>query len=218
LGGCGPANRRGCPCHISRHHAHKPQSACAWTRSWLCRDARTAREMGKTPRDTDGAQSAGDGGVCLVGGGAPMTRTAEAYVGSCHCGAIGFAYRTDQHASTWRVRACQCGFCRAHQALSTSDPAGSIEFEERHAGLLNRYHFGQHTADFLICRQCGVYIGALIETARGGFGIINVNALRPIPSGLSEPAMMEYGSESKEQRIARREQRWSPVTALRLQP
>jgi hypothetical protein len=145
-----------------------------------------------------------------------MLLTAKTYVGSCHCGAIGFTYRTEQDPSTWRVRACQCGFCRAHHALSTSDPAGSIEFAAQHTGLLNRYRFGQRTADFLICRQCGVYIGALIETPRGGFGIIIINALRPIPSGLSEPIITEYDSETREQRIARREQRWSPVTGARI--
>jgi len=109
------------------------------------------------------------------------------------------------------VRACQCSFCRAHQVLSTSDPIGDLEFSAPNRELVNRYRFGRRTADFLICRQCGVYIGALIETSRGRFGIININALRPIPSGLPEPVAMQYGSESAEERIARRELRWSPV-------
>ncbi len=140
-----------------------------------------------------------------------MADAAPSYVGSCHCGAIGFTYRTEQDPSTWTVRACQCSFCRAHQVRSTSDPLGTIEFSASNSHFLNRYRFGERTADFLICRQCGVYIGALIETARGRFGIININTLRPIPSTLPAPAAMEYGSESKEQRIARRELRWSPV-------
>lgn len=138
-------------------------------------------------------------------------RTLRTYVGSCHCGAIGFTYRTEREPPAWSIRACQCRFCRAHQALSTSDPAGGIEFAAAHADLLGRYRFGERTADFLICRRCGVYIGALIETARGKFGIINVNALQAMPAGLPAPVAMEYGAESREQRIARRESRWSPA-------
>jgi hypothetical protein len=138
----------------------------------------------------------------------------RAYSGACHCGAIGYTYRSGQDSSAWNVRACQCGFCRAHHALTTSSPAASIEFTVRESRLLNRYRFAQRTADFLVCRQCGVYIGALIETARGSFGIININALRPMPAGLPAPAAMEYGAESREQRIARREQRWSPVVKV----
>jgi hypothetical protein len=135
------------------------------------------------------------------------------YDGSCHCGAVGFSYRTGQVPSAWSLRACQCSFCRAHAALSTSDRSGQVEFRESVSGALNRYRFGQRTAEFLLCRECGVYIGALMETPRGRFGIVNVNALRPVPSELAPAVPMDYGSESREQRIARREQRWSPVVS-----
>ena len=77
--------------------------------------------------------------------------------------------------------------------------------------MLNKYRFARRTADFLVCGQCGVYIGAMIQTARGRFGIINVHALSPIPAEVATPVAIEYGAESLEQRIARREQRWSPV-------
>jgi hypothetical protein len=141
-----------------------------------------------------------------------MTDLLQEYTGTCHCGAIGFTYRTVLDTPAWSIRACQCSFCRAHHALSTSDPAGNIEFSARDGDLLNRYRFGQGITDFLLCRRCGVYVGALIETSSGIFGIINVNALRPIPIDIPEPAAMEYGAESKEQRISRREQRWSPAS------
>lgn len=131
--------------------------------------------------------------------------------GACHCASIGYIYRTRLKPADWSVRACQCSFCRAHQALSTSDPAGGIEFRASRDDVLGRYRFAQRTADFFFCRQCGVYIGALIETAGGQFGIINVRALRPAPSDLAPPIGMDYGDESASERIARREQRWSPV-------
>lgn len=133
------------------------------------------------------------------------------YDGACHCGAIGFRYFTTQSLDQWSIRACQCSFCRAHAALSTSDPAGSIEFRGLGSDALQRYRFGQRTADFLLCRNCGVYVGALMETPDGMYGIVNVNALRPIPALPALAAPMDYGAESASQRTRRREQRWSPV-------
>jgi hypothetical protein len=141
-----------------------------------------------------------------------MDPIAHSYQGSCHCGAIGFTYRTEQDPGHWAIRACQCSFCRLHQALSTSDPKGTLEFQQHEAGWLQCYRFGQQTADFLICGRCGVYVGALIETPLGRFGIINTRTLQPMPPHLALPLAMDYDAESTVQRIARREQRWSPVT------
>ena len=136
------------------------------------------------------------------------------FTGSCHCGAIGFSYRTSQAPESWSVRACQCSFCRAHSVLSTSDPSSVIEFREHKTGFLRRYRFGLRTADFLVCRACGVYIGAEIATKAGRFGIINVNALDPVPRSLASVVPRDHSSESIEQRIARREARWSRVVVV----
>ena len=142
-----------------------------------------------------------------------MTTSGNNYAGSCHCGAVAFTYRTDQAPSAWSIRACQCSFCRAHAALSTSDPAGQVEFWQMVDGAMQHYRFGQQITDFLLCRECGVYVGAMMQTAMGHFGIINVNALRPVPTDLAAAVPMNYGSESGEQRVARRAQRWTPVVA-----
>jgi hypothetical protein len=140
----------------------------------------------------------------------------RSYPGSCHCGAIGFTYYTAHDPSAWPVRACQCSFCRSHQVLSTSDPSGRVELSLGDSEAFCRYRFGERTADFLICRNCGVYIGAVIETPRGQFGIVNLRAFLQLPAGLPEPTRMEYGTESRRERIARRELRWSPVTSMAL--
>jgi len=140
-----------------------------------------------------------------------MAASGNPYTGSCHCGAIAFSYWTDRAPGEWAVRACQCSFCRAHAALSTSDPAGRLEFRQVAGGAMHRYRFGQRITDFLVCPECGVYVGATMETPLGHFGIINVHALRPIPAGLAAAAPMNYGSESGEQRTARRTERWTPV-------
>jgi hypothetical protein len=111
----------------------------------------------------------------------------------------------------WSVRACQCGFCRARDAMTTSDPAGRLTFRVNDADSLQRYRFGLKTADFLLCRRCGVYLGAQIHTARGAFGIINTRALTPLPQELPRAAAADYGSESPNERIERRERRWTPL-------
>jgi hypothetical protein len=131
--------------------------------------------------------------------------------GRCHCGAIGFRYTTDREPAAWSVRACQCTFCRAHAAIATSDPAGRIEFRTERPERLVRYRFGLRSADFLICRDCGVFIGAVMASGDRSFGIVNVNALSPIPVGVAAPQPMSYDGESADQRSHRREERWSPA-------
>src|SRR5262245_13235631 len=135
----------------------------------------------------------------------------RSHEGICHCRAIGFVYRTALEPRDWFIRACQCSFCRAHGALATSDPLGSLEFIEHVPGALNRYRFGRKTADFLICRVCGGYIGAAMQSGGRGFGIINVRVL-PLPlEELREPQRMDYEGEESAERIARREKRWTPI-------
>ncbi|MFQ5547672.1 MAG: GFA family protein [Woeseia sp.] len=133
------------------------------------------------------------------------------FTGSCHCGGIGFRYQTDIAPENWSIRACQCSFCQAHDALSTSDPAGLIEFTADDADLLVRYRFGLKTADFLLCRRCGVYIGALIDTGHGKFGIINTHALAETPDNLAATEPMSYDTEDVAGRVSRREERWTPA-------
>ena len=136
------------------------------------------------------------------------------YVGSCHCGAIGFVLRTDVKPSRWSVRACQCSFCRAHDALSTSDPDGELEFTAERPKMLQKYRFGLGTADFLLCRNCGIYIGAAIESGNGRFGIINTHALVNEPEKLAKPVPISYDGVNTEGRVSRRGTRWTPISRL----
>ena len=134
------------------------------------------------------------------------------YKGECHCGAIGYTYSCDVPPAEWAIRACQCRFCRAHDALSASDPTASIAFLASEPDQLQHYRFGLNTADFLICRRCGVYIGASIEAPNGRFGIINTHALTNPGPALASPLPISYDGEKTGDRVARREERWSPVS------
>jgi hypothetical protein len=51
------------------------------------------------------------------------------------------------------------------------------------------------TADFLLCRYCGVYLGAVMRSERGSFGIINVRVLHSLLDLFQEPERMNYDNE-----------------------
>jgi len=76
--------------------------------------------------------------------------------------------------------------------------------------LLEVYRFGLRTADFLVCRRCGVYVAAILTTSTGRFATINVNALdkRPV---VPEAVSVSYDGESATERERRRERHWTPV-------
>jgi hypothetical protein len=134
------------------------------------------------------------------------------YLGACHCEAIGFAYETAVAPEAWLLRACMCRFCRTHGAATTSDRQGVLELVCRDSELLVRYRFGLRTADFWICRGCGVYLGA--ATIDGSSGIINTNAMVDRSMKLSAPYPMSYEGETVAARSERRRQRWTPLRAM----
>lgn len=133
------------------------------------------------------------------------------YLGRCHCGNLSVRYQTALAPSAWSIRACQCSFCRSHGAVSTSDPAGQIEFRAASPEKLQRYRFGSRTADAILCRECGVYLGVQMSTDAGRFAVLNVNALRPRPAALAQAETVDYEGESATTRQARRAARWTPV-------
>jgi hypothetical protein len=128
--------------------------------------------------------------------------------GACHCGNLSFVFETRRARAALAPRACDCGFCTRHAASCVSDPDGQATIVVREAAWLQRYRFGAATADFLLCRRCGVYLGATI--ARGDMLRATLNlratALRELPA-----ARVSYRGESREERIARRLARWTPA-------
>ena len=101
-----------------------------------------------------------------------------------------------------------------HDALSTSDPDGRLAFFCHDAVSLERYRFALKTADFLLCRNCGVYVGAVIEAGNSRYGIINTRALSEAPPDMAEVAAIHYDDEDTDGRIDRRKERWTPVTEV----
>lgn len=138
---------------------------------------------------------------------------ARRYKGGCHCGNLAFVFDASAPLETLGLRADQCSFCRAHGARNTSDPKGAISISVRDPGALIRYRFGLCTADFLICGACGVYIGALMADGGNTWFTVNANTFGPPPPDDFPVTPADYEREDGPARIARRKQRWTPVTA-----
>lgn len=128
--------------------------------------------------------------------------------GRCHCGNLGFALETSLTWANILPRECDCSFCRAHATRCVSDPKGRAAIFVADPDRLVRYRFGLRTAAFLLCGNCGVYIGAYAEEEQGGFATLNLRATvhhgRP-------GAATSYGRETAGGRRARRRERWTPA-------
>jgi len=131
--------------------------------------------------------------------------------GGCHCGNLGVTLRLGTAPAEVRLRACQCSFCRAHNTRTASDPNGAVEIRAKDWDLVRRYRFGTGTADFLICSRCGVYIGAVTETADGARAVINTACLDDSAMFTAVPVPVNHDGEAKRQRQDRRAENWTPA-------
>lgn len=139
------------------------------------------------------------------------------FEGGCHCGNLHYVFEATAGLDVLGLRACQCRFCRAHNARTTSDPSGTIRIAVRDPQRLARYRFGLNTADFLICSNCGVFIGAVMEEDGAQWMTINANSFVPPPPADASVAPMDFGSEDTSGRTGRRKQRWTPVAEFEVE-
>jgi hypothetical protein len=128
------------------------------------------------------------------------------YPGACHCGAVGVFFETEADPTLIQVRACQCGFCRRHGAKTVSDPEGrlTLSFEP---DTVHLYRFGTRSADFLVCRECGDYVAAIMDDV----GVVNVVAADIAVLAGREAEPVSYEAETVEAKRARRRARWTPL-------
>jgi hypothetical protein len=132
--------------------------------------------------------------------------------GGCHCGNISYVFDASARVEALGFRACQCSFCRAHGARTTSDPNGEMRISIRDKEKLQRYRFGLKSADFLICRACGVFVGALMTTHGKRFLTVNANTFKPPPAYNIIAVAKDFSAEDLGGRTSRRAQMWTPVT------
>lgn len=77
------------------------------------------------------------------------------YTGSCHCGAVRFAFRSPKIEAGLR---CDCSICQRKGAAMTVfaiDP-GQIDIHAE-PGALGEYQFNTGVAKHYFCTRCGIY-------------------------------------------------------------
>jgi hypothetical protein len=97
--------------------------------------------------------------------------------GGCYCGNIRLSVTLSRDPSAYNPRACDCDFCQKHGAAYVSDPQGELRIQINDAAQVSRFRQGSNTAEMLLCRSCGVLVGALYREADRLFGTLNVQAL-----------------------------------------
>jgi hypothetical protein len=97
--------------------------------------------------------------------------------GQCHCGAIGVALMSDRPPAGQALGACQCSFCRKHNARTFSDPSAHVTLTAADPEHLQRYTFGLRTSEQIICRRCGVYVAMTLTEGDRVWSVINIDAL-----------------------------------------
>jgi hypothetical protein len=133
------------------------------------------------------------------------------FQGRCHCGNVEVGFETARPPESLGLRECTCTFCRRHGATSVTDPAGALEVRLRDPGEVSRYRFGLRTADFLVCRTCGVYVAAVCTIDGATYATLNANTLDARASFTQRPVPVNLDAETAAERIARRRRVWTPA-------
>jgi hypothetical protein len=131
--------------------------------------------------------------------------------GGCHCGNLRVQLRLTQAPGDVRLRSCGCSFCRAHNTCTTSDPKGAVDIRADDWSLVEFYRFGTGTAEFVICKRCGVYIGAVGDSGAGMRAVINTNCLDDRAAFTTAPNPTDHDGEVLQDRLARRAANWTPA-------
>jgi hypothetical protein len=132
------------------------------------------------------------------------------YPGACHCRNLELRLGSDKTPLDLGLRSDTCSFCNKHHALYTSDPEGEIHIAVGDANFVERYRIGTKTADFLLCKVCGVFVAAYVPEPP--LAVVNVNVLDERAAFLVNPVKAaDFERESLEQRLARRRRTWTPV-------
>src|SRR5499427_6861889 len=107
--------------------------------------------------------------------------------GGCHCGNMRVRLQLSRRPHEVALRSCACSFCRMHATRTVADHAGLFEVWADDWSLVEPYRFGSRTEDYLVCRRCGAYVGAVSETAAGWRAVVNVNCLAERAQFIQQP-------------------------------
>jgi hypothetical protein len=97
----------------------------------------------------------------------------------------------------------------------TSHPAGRLDITLAEPKCVRRYRFGQKSADFMICTECGVIVVAVSKIDGKDYAVVNVNTFETLGPGDMERAVTNFDGENRSTRLARRQRNWTGDVRIR---
>ena len=140
------------------------------------------------------------------------------FKGQCHCGAIRVELTTDRQPSDQMLGACQCSFCRKHNARAFSDPKAHVTLTAADPQHLQRYSFGLKTSDQIICRRCGVYVAMTLTVGGRVWSVVNVDTLNDRALFTRTPEARDYSAEGHHDHTRRLGGDFASLLAVRRDP
>jgi len=131
--------------------------------------------------------------------------------GGCHCGAIGLELTLPRPPEEEVIGACQCSFCRKHNARTVSDPGATARLVVYEPVQLQRYRFGLATSAVVLCNRCGVYVAMLMIEEGKAWTTISIDALDDRSRFTKAAEPRDFSGEALEGRRERRKARWTPT-------
>ncbi len=138
----------------------------------------------------------------------------DKHSGKCHCGNIHFTFETHIAVPEIIHRCCTCSFCRKQGARYSSDPGGRLDVSISQKENINRYRFGHKTADFIICKICGVMPFITSDIDGNTYAVLNINCLDNVDQIEDGSSDVTYDEEGTEDRLSRRKKRWIGTVKL----
>ena len=129
--------------------------------------------------------------------------------GSCYCGNIRFVFVTDKSDDELPKRECQCGFCILHGRIATSDRDGELRIAIVAPENVSKFRFGHRTADFYVCRECGMIPVVTSEIDGAIRGIADVRMIEGFVWSRSETSRHDFEGEEVDDRLDRRKGYWT---------
>jgi len=128
--------------------------------------------------------------------------------GGCHCGNIRLTLSGVPEGALLAVRECGCSFCVKHGGLWMAPAGARLTVAIAQPAEAARYAFGTRTADFHVCRLCGVV--PLVTSRIEGrlYAVVSVRALEGIPEARLERRAVDFEGEETAERLARRVRHW----------
>jgi hypothetical protein len=131
-------------------------------------------------------------------------------VGRCHCGNMSFRFTISPDPQEIPARMCTCGFCVKHGGVWTASSTGSLLINVKETAEVNRYRFATRTAEFHVCKRCGIVPFVTSDIEGRTYAVVSVNACENVPSAMLRRAPVSFDGEGEGDRLARRARNWIP--------